>query len=60
VGQIGGSLGLATESLLFVALGSHARSISLLALAGLAAPFLVAFWFPETSRRRLEDVSPEA
>lgn len=59
VGQLGGSLGLATESLLFAALASHARSISLLAIAGLAVPFLVAFWFPETSRRRLEDVSPE-
>ncbi len=59
LGQIGGSLGLAVESLLFAALASHAKSISLLAVAGLAVPFLVAFCYPETSRRRLEDVSPE-
>ena len=59
IGQLGGSLGLAAESLLFVWLGSHSGAISLLAVAGLAAPFLVAYGFPETSRRPLEEVSPE-
>jgi MFS family permease len=59
VGQLGGSLGLACESLLFAGLGAHALAISALALVGLAAPVIVARAFPETSGRPLEEISPE-
>lgn len=59
IGQLGGSLGLAVEALLFPGLGSHGAAISLLALAGLAVPFIVAFGYPETSRRALEEISAE-
>jgi hypothetical protein len=59
LGQLGGSLGLACESLLFAWLGSHGLAISALALVGLAVPFVVARAFPETSGRALEEISPE-
>lgn len=58
-GQLGGSLGLALESVLFATLGGHGRAISALALVGLAVPFLVAFGYPETRGRELEEVAPE-
>ncbi len=56
---LGGSAALAAESVLFGSLGSHATAISLLALVGLAVPFLVGFAYPETSGRELEEISPE-
>jgi putative MFS transporter len=59
VGQLGGSAGLALESLLLGTLATHWSSISALALLGLAVPFIVALAYPETSRRQLEEISPE-
>jgi MFS family permease len=59
IGQLGGSLGLALESILFGYLGSHSSAVAALALVGLVVPFLVAFAYPETSSRPLEDISPE-
>lgn len=56
---LGGSAALAAESLLFGRVGSHATAISLLALVGLAVPFLVGFAYPETRGRELEEISPE-
>jgi len=59
VGQVGGSLGLACESLLFALLGSHAWAITALAATGLLVPLLVARTYPETRGRVLEEISPE-
>lgn len=56
---LGGSAALAAESILFARVGSHANAISLLALAGLAVPLVVAFAYPETRGRELEEISPE-
>lgn len=56
---LGGSAALAVESLLFARVGSHAAAISLLALAGFVVPFLVAYGYPETRGRELEEISPE-
>jgi MFS family permease len=59
VGTAGGVLGLAAESLLYAALGSHWNAICLLAACALAAPLIVFARFPETAGRRLEEISPE-
>lgn len=56
---LGGSLGLALESLLYGLLGSHWTAISLLVCLALFAPIIVAAFFPETSGRALEDIAPE-
>lgn len=58
VGTLGGIVGLAGESALYRLFGSHATAISLLLLAMLPALLLFRFFFPETSRRTLEDISP--
>ncbi len=58
-GTLGGVLGLAVESTLYVILGSHWTAISVLALLALLAPLIVAAFFPETSGRTLEEISPE-
>jgi MFS family permease len=59
IGQLGGSLGLALESILFGCLGSHSSAVAALALVGFVVPFIVAFTYPETSSRPLEEISPE-
>ena len=59
VGQLGGSLGLAMESVLYGVVGSHAIAISLVALPAVLMPFIVAFALPETSGRELDEISPE-
>lgn len=56
---LGGSLGLALESLLYGVLGSHWTAVSLLICLSLLAPVVVAPFFPETSGRTLEDIAPE-
>ena len=56
---IGAVLGLATESLLFAIIGSHWISISLMVLTILVGVVIVYLFFPETSGRTLEDISPE-
>jgi putative MFS transporter len=56
---VGGSVGLALESALYAALGSHAAAITaLLPALGVA---LAILWLaiPETAGRELEEVSPE-
>ena len=53
---LGGVAGLAAESWLYTLLGSHWTAVSILALFALAAP-VILLRFPETSRRRLEDVA---
>jgi positive regulator of sigma E activity len=52
-------LGLALESILFGYLGVHSSAVAELVLVGLAVPFIVAFTYPETSSRPLEEISPE-
>ena len=59
VATIGGVLGLAAESLLYGIYHSHWTAISLLVLVAFAAPIIVVIFFPETSGRELEEISPE-
>ena len=59
LGQLGGSLGLAAESVLFGVLGSHGQAVSVLAVVGFLVPVLVYGAYPETRRRVLEEIAPE-
>ena len=59
IATIGGVLGLAAESLLYGIYHSHWTAISLLVLVAFAAPIIVVIFFPETSGRELEEISPE-
>jgi len=59
VGTVFGALGLAAESWLYGVVGSHWRAVSLLLLLFALAPCVIALTFPETARRRLEEISPE-
>ncbi len=57
-GTTGGALGLFLEGVLFKLTGSHARAICYVTLFWIIAPAIMWF-FPETSGRELEDISPE-
>ncbi len=59
VTTIGGSIGLALQSVLYGVLGSHWEAISLLAALAILGPILVMLTFPETSGRTLEEIAPE-
>jgi MFS family permease len=59
VGTLAGVLGLALESALYAATGSHWQAISLLLVIGLGSPLVIAAAFPETAGRSLEEISPE-
>jgi MFS family permease len=59
MGTLGSVLGLASEGMLYAALGSHWMSARLLAAAGLAMPLLVLLTYPETSGRTLEEIADE-
>ena len=56
---LGAALGLHAESLLYGAYGSHWTAICLLEVCTLAAPFIIYFVYPETSGKRLEEISPD-
>jgi putative MFS transporter len=56
---IGGSVGLALESVLYGVLGSHTAAITALLPALAVAVAIVVFAIPETAGRELEEVSPE-
>ena len=56
---LGGVLGLAAESALYLITGSHWVAITWLAVLAVFAPLVVAGFFPETSGRSLESVAPE-
>ena len=60
VATVGAALGLVLESVLYRASGSHWTATSLLMLSAGAGPFIVAFAFPETAGRSLEEIAPEA
>lgn len=60
VSTLGAVASLACESALFGAFGEHWLPVRLLALSGLGFPILVFAFYPETSRRPLEEVAPEA
>ncbi len=55
----GGALGLFFEGVLFNITGSHAQAICYLTVFWIIAPAIIWF-FPETSGRELEEISPEA
>ena len=59
IATLGGVLGLAAESVLYGIYQSHWTAISLLVLVAFTAPLIVIIFFPETSGRELEDISPE-
>ena len=59
IATLGGVLGLFAESILFGIYGSHWTAISILALGAFIAPLILLAFFPETSRRELEEISPE-
>jgi putative MFS transporter len=59
VATAGAVLGLAGEGLLFGVLGSHWTPVRLIAAAGILMPLVVLIAYPETSRRRLEEISSE-
>lgn len=59
LGTVGGALGLAAESVLYAAFGSHWTAICILASLALIAPLIVAAFYPETRGRTLEEISPE-
>ncbi|HEY6420620.1 MAG TPA: MFS transporter [Candidatus Binataceae bacterium] len=58
-GTTGGALGLFFEGVLFNLTGSHARAVCYLTVFWIIAPAIMWF-FPETSGRELEEISPEA
>jgi len=47
------------ESVLFGVFGSHWTAVSMLVVGAFAAPILVLPFFPKTSGRDLEEISPE-
>lgn len=59
VGTLGAALGLALESALYAALGSHWSAVTVLLGLTLLVPLVVALGFPETAGRSLEEISPE-
>ena len=59
VAAAGGVVGLWAHGNLFDLIGDQWRAVSVLAMLGLLAPFILAFTLPETNRRTLEDISPE-
>jgi len=59
VGTLAQSLGLALESALYPRTGSHWTAVSILLAFALAGPLVIAFAFPETAGRSLEEISPE-
>ena len=58
-GTTGGALGLFLEGVLYNFTGSLSRSVCYLTVFWMIAPAILWF-FPETSGRELEDISPEA
>jgi MFS family permease len=59
IGTVGAALGLAVESLLYRALGSHWEAITLMLAGAMLGPLIVALAFPETAGRTLEEIAPE-
>jgi MFS family permease len=59
VGTVGASMGLWILSLLYVATGSHAVSITWVLLLTPISPFILLF-IPETARRELEEIAPDS
>jgi putative MFS transporter len=57
---LGAIVGLAGVSALFPLLGSNWAAISVLAGGCLVVPIIVLAFFPETARRALEDIAPDA
>ncbi|MGH7985026.1 MAG: MFS transporter [Candidatus Binataceae bacterium] len=59
-GTLGGALGLALESVLYRASGSHWSAIRHLTIFWMIAPVIMFLFFPETAGSELESIAPEA
>jgi putative MFS transporter len=57
---LGGALGLWTEGFLFEATGSHAEAITWMLASVAVALAVAALALPETARRPLEEIAPDA
>ena len=60
VGTVAGSAGLWLEGWLFPLAGSHAAAITWMLGVAWIAPVVILWLLPETARRELEEISPEA
>lgn len=58
-GTLGGSAGLALESVLYRVTGSYTNAIKLLSLCSLAAAVIMLATFPETAGRELEEIASD-
>src|SRR5712692_9901583 len=58
-GTTGGAIGLFLEGVLYKFTGSHAKAVCYLTIFWMLSPVIMWF-FPETSGRELEEISPEA
>lgn len=58
-GTTGGAIGLFLEGVLYNSTGSHSKAVCYLTVFWMLAPAIMWF-FPETSGRELEEISPEA
>jgi len=59
LGTLGAVTGLWAESFLYGIVNSHWTTVSLLVSIAFLAPVIVALFFPETSGRSLEEISPD-
>ncbi len=59
-GTTGAALGLFLEGVLYGVVGSHWRAIRILLAFSMTGVLIMLAAFPETSRRELEEISPEA
>jgi len=57
---VGGIVGLSLVSALYAVVGNTWTAILIVASLTLVTPVLIWFLFPETARRRLEDIAPDA
>lgn len=60
VSSLGAIVGLSTVSALFPLLGSNWAAVSVLTVGCFVVPLIVLALFPETARRTLEEIAPEA
>ena len=60
VGTGSAALGLFCQGYLFTLAGSHAGAITWMLASSVVTLAVVSFWLPETARRPLEEIAPDA